>query len=100
MNVSFKAKLEGLNSPTVTKLFEIKTKKHENDTVVFTKGLEKYNSDSFALYKNDKKIAEYKTEFDVNESKISLDRLLSIFNILKMKEAQVKLDEIKNKKAK
>ena len=45
------------------------------------------------LYKNGEKTSEYYT--DVNQKLLSIDRLIGIFNILKVKEAQFMVEKHK-----
>lgn len=94
-NVSFKAQFEGMNSEVIKVLFEHKTKADTRHKIVFVKGYDHYGDDKFELYKDGEKTAEYETEI-VNERLFSIQRLMGIYNILKIKEAQAKVKEIKN----
>lgn len=96
-NISFKAKFEGMDTPVIQAIFELRTKNDEKHKVVYVKDPNTYGEDKFELYKNGQKTAEYKTEI-VNEKLFSINRLLGIFNILKTKEAQARIEEMKNKK--
>lgn len=95
--ISFKATFEGMDTPIVKGIFERKTKDDTKHSIVFTKGKDHYNDDKFELFNNGVKKAEYKTEI-LNEKSFSINRLMGIFNILKTKEAQAKIEEMKNKK--
>lgn len=96
-NISFKAKFEGMECGIVKQIFENKTKKDTKHEIVFTKGNDVYGNDKFELFNDGVKTAEYKTEI-MNEQAFSINRLMGIFNILKAKEAQAKIEEMKNKK--
>ena len=97
MTVSFKAKFEGMDSDVLKKIFELRTKSDTKHTVVFVKGYEHYGDDKFELYNNGQKTAEYETDI-IDERLFSIQRLMGIFNILKTKEAQSKINELKSKK--
>ena len=94
MTVSFKARIEGLNSNVLKTIFESKTKSDNKHTVFFVKGHDHYGDDRFELYKDGYKTAEYEAEV-VHENFISIQRLIGIFNILKAKEAQSRVLEMK-----
>lgn len=96
-NLSFKAKFEGMDTPVVKSIFELRTKNDTKHKVVFVKDQNTYSEDKFELYNNGQKTAEYKTDI-VNEQLFSINRLIGIFNILKTKEAQARIEEMKNKK--
>ena len=97
MPVSFKATFEGMSSDVLKKVFEIRTKADSKHKVVFIKGSNHYGDDKFELYKDDQKTAEYETDI-IDERLFSIQRLMGIFNILKAKEAQNKINEMKSKK--
>ena len=92
-NLSFKAKLNGVNSDVLKVIFEAKTKKDTKHEMLFVENPDKYGEDKFELYKNGEKTSEYYT--DVNQKLLSIDRLIGIFNILKVKEAQFMVEKHK-----
>ncbi len=97
MPVSFKATFEGMSSDVLKTIFESRTKSDTKHKVVFIKGCDHYGDDKFELYRDNKKTAEYETDI-VDERLFSIQRLMGIFNILKAKEAQSKIHEMKSKK--
>lgn len=97
MTISFKARFDGMNSDVLKTIFEARTKSDTKHAVVFVKSNNKYGDDKFELYTNGVKTAEYETEI-VNEKLFSIQRLMGIFNILKTKEAQNKVNNMKAKK--
>lgn len=97
MPVSFKATFEGMSSDVLKTIFENRTKSDTRHKVVFVKGYDHYGDDKFELYNNGKKTAEYETDI-IDERLFSIQRLIGIFNILKTKEAQNKINEMKAKK--
>ena len=97
MPVSFKATFEGMSSDVLKTIFESRTKSDTKHKVVFIKGSDHYGDDKFELYRDNQKTAEYETDI-VDERLFSIQRLMGIFNILKAKEAQSKIHEMKSKK--
>lgn len=95
-NISFKASFEGMNSDVLKVIFARRTANDKKHKVVFTENPNKYGEDKFELYNQDKKTAEYTTE--INPRLFSIERLMGIYNILRAKEAQTKIEEMKNKK--
>ena len=92
--INFKATFEGMDAPITKTIFEYKTKDDTKHKVIFVSG-ENSGDDKFELYTNGVKSSEYKTSL-INESAFSVNRLVAIFNILKVKEAQNKIEKIKN----
>lgn len=99
-NISFKASFEGMNSEVLKVIFERRTANDKKHKVVFKENPDKYGEDKFELYNKDKKTAEYTTE--INPRLFSIERLMGIYNILRAKEAQAKIEamreEMRNKK--
>ena len=99
MNISFKAQLDAPNVSSVVKsIFELRTKNDTKHKLVLNEPSE-YASDlrTFDLYTNGQKTASYNTEI-ISDGLISVQRLMGIFNILKIQEAQNKVKEMQLKK--
>ena len=99
MNISFRAQLDAPNvSPVAKSIFEYRTKNDTKHKLVLREPSE-YGTDmrTFDLYTNGKKTASYNTEV-ISDGLISIQRLMGIFNILKIQEAQNKIKEMQLKK--
>ena len=99
MNISFKAQLDAPHvSPVVKSIFELRTKDDTKHKVVLCDACE-YAPDlrTFDLYTNGEKTATYNTEI-TSDGLLSIQRLMGIFNLLKIQEAQNKIDAMKPKK--
>lgn len=92
--LSFKATFEGMDAPVTKTLFEHRTKNDKKHKIVYTDTGN--NTDKFELYNGDKKTAEYETELIIPQL-FSVERLLGIYNILKIKEAQNTINSFKKK---
>lgn len=88
MQVSFKAKFEGLDSLPLQILFERQTQDDKTHTVRYipNKDKEKFAQDKFVLLNNGKETAEYVTHVDPKYFWIK--RLLQIYDLLIEKENQ------------
>ena len=99
MNISFKAQLDAPNVSSVVKsIFELRKKNDTKHKLVLNEPSE-YAPDlrTFDLYTNGQKTASYNTEI-ISDGLISVQRLMGIFNILKIQEAQNKVKEMQLKK--
>ena len=94
--ISFKASFEGMNTPVLKTIFEYRTQKDTKHKVIFVKDNNTYGEDKFELYQDGRKTAEYKAAI-INEKLFSINRLIGIYNILKAKEAQTRIEEMKKK---
>ena len=98
-NVSFKAKFIAPDASDVVKsVFELRTKNDTKHKIVLSTPSE-YAPElrTFDLYTNDQKTASYTTEV-ISDGLISVQRLMGIYNLLKIQEAENKIKEIKSKK--
>ena len=97
-NISFKAQFIAPDASDVVKsIFELRTKNDTKHKIVLSKPLEQ-NSElrTFDLYTNGQKTASYTTEV-ISDGLISIQRLMGIFNMLKIREAENKIKEMKLK---
>ena len=94
--ISFKASITNLKSDYLKTMFESKTAAAAKHSVIYQKAGE-FMEDTFSLFKNGVQTAVHKTEFYDVDSKKSLDKLLSIFEILKIKEAENLINKLRQK---
>lgn len=89
-NVSFKANVEGLPSDlkVVSMIFASKTKQDSRHTLIKREGKDELGRDVFELRKDDKKTAVYGTEFNPTNEVDAFKKLLKIFHMLKIYEAE------------
>ncbi len=94
-NISFKAQFVAPDASDVVKtIFELRTKNDTKHKIVLSKPSESESElRTFDLYTNDKKTASYTTEV-ISDGLISIQRLMGIFSLLKIQEAQNKINEI------
>ncbi len=95
-NISFKAQLTGFNSEVKKTIFESLTKKDTKHEMVLISNPDTTECDKFELYKNGKKTAEHYA--DIDQDKMPVEKILKIFNLLKIKEAQSIVEEKRRKK--
>lgn len=97
--ISFKAQIKNIKSDYLKTMFENKTAADLKHSLHFQKS-ERYTEDTFTLFKNGIETAVHQTEFHDADSAKSLEKLFSIFEILKIKEAENTIKKMKEKSRK
>lgn len=88
-NISFKANLSGINNSLLAESFKNVTSRDLKHTLKYLGKNPETQNDVFELLKDSKKTAEYESEFNTFDyDNISLNSLIKVFNILKIKEAK------------
>ncbi len=96
--VSFKARITGLNNPDLETEFEKKTFQDTKHSVKILQDKDTY-ADVFIMYKNGKPSAKHlNLTINKKNGEYTLENLLKLFNILKIKEAETFILNSKNAK--
>ncbi len=98
-NVSFKANIEGINNAATIHLFKSETKSDPKHTLTYHGKDKNTGWDIFTLSKDGKITEKYAVIKNASkDGNFSIDTLLQIFNILKIKEALKKIEQSKESK--
>lgn len=96
--MNFKARITNYPSMALSEGFQLRTSADTKHRIDYEEG-STYGSDKFTLYKDGAKTAEYCTDKPISEGCKGLNTLMSIFNILKAKEAEHFIKERRKKTA-
>ena len=98
MNISFKAKIYGLENSEIKNEFEKATKKDNNHSLLIKKDIDT-GLDIFILNKCGKTTAKHlNTNIPKKENEYSLQQLIKLFNVLKIREAMNLIETKKRNK--